>query len=323
MVSKTIEYEDAPSGQIKLYNYKEPLMRVEEGYGFLGVLALDPVKDLIQCHTCGEWHKSLQNHLRYKHQTNVASYKREYGLLSSTALINEEMRAIFSAHGENNLEVYRKNFQENSHKHSEETKAKIKETLKQNRMENRNLKGTCPEQLIDRLQKLAFDLGRTPKQIEVPFEETLVKVYGTFKNALEIAGLPYRKPGVNVKTHKYNLQQCVDGVRKFVDKNGKYPRYVDFKKTKEVTMWKSIIRYGKAKIFSEAIIAKKYIHIPNNHRIKYDKNSLTKILLDFKEHNGREPMTTDIKRKLLPRYGTFKKHFGGWLQAKEEVFGVK
>lgn len=42
-MKKTIEFEDAPSGQIMLYNYKEPFMEfydkaTGEGYGYEGVL---------------------------------------------------------------------------------------------------------------------------------------------------------------------------------------------------------------------------------------------------------------------------------------------
>lgn len=54
-----LEYEEAPSGFVTLYNYKEPFMKFKEGYGFQGVLLFDGTSDKIQCHFCGNWYDAL------------------------------------------------------------------------------------------------------------------------------------------------------------------------------------------------------------------------------------------------------------------------
>lgn len=39
--TKEVEYEEAPSGYVKLYNYKEPFMKFNGGHGYQGVLLVD------------------------------------------------------------------------------------------------------------------------------------------------------------------------------------------------------------------------------------------------------------------------------------------
>lgn len=64
---KELEYPEAPSGFVTLYNYKEPFMPftdpdTREGFGYGGVLVFDGVSDKVQCHLCGEWYHALGNH---------------------------------------------------------------------------------------------------------------------------------------------------------------------------------------------------------------------------------------------------------------------
>ena len=147
-----LEYDEAPSGYIMLYNYKEPLMQFDGGYGFTGVLAHDPKRDLIQCHLCGNWFERLSNHLMKEHNMRCNQYKDYVGLNQKTALINESLRKKLIEHGQKNI-VGQKNFKKNTYKRSEETKKKISITRAKNVAEMQNINGTCPMQLIDRLKK--------------------------------------------------------------------------------------------------------------------------------------------------------------------------
>lgn len=96
---KEIEYEEAPSGNVTFYNYKEPLMKFEQGHGFIGALVFDTESDKIQCHLCGEWFGHLPSHLAKEHNMRSAAYKDLVGLNQTTALINESMRAKMIASG--------------------------------------------------------------------------------------------------------------------------------------------------------------------------------------------------------------------------------
>src|SRR3990167_11305295 len=96
---KEIEYEEAPSGFIKLYKYKEPFMKFQEGFGFEGVLAMDGNGDKIQCHLCGNWYEVLGNHLHREHNMKASDYKRLVGLRQNTALISEKVREKMVTNG--------------------------------------------------------------------------------------------------------------------------------------------------------------------------------------------------------------------------------
>lgn len=193
---KTIHYAEAPSGMVTFYNYKEPFMEYEPGYGFTGVLLMDAETGDVQCHLCGAWMEALNNaHLRTKHGITAAEYKTEVGLGQNTALISEKYRDKLVRNGTDRFKNIRK-----GKKKTKEEIEKIRAGLKryQETMEAKNNQATCPAQLIDRLKKLAVAVGRTPTVDECKFFPTLLKVFGTWKEALERAGLTHRKNGQNV-----------------------------------------------------------------------------------------------------------------------------
>ncbi len=133
MIANNIEYEEAPSGHVTFYNYKEPLMKFEGGYGFVGALVFDGYSDKIQCHFCGNWFDALGNHLAREHSMDVEYYKKQVGLNTSTALINEKTRAKLIANG---MKKRIKNLvNRKGKKVSAATRAKISATLKENRDE--------------------------------------------------------------------------------------------------------------------------------------------------------------------------------------------
>src|SRR6185436_14180348 len=143
---KEMEFEEAPSGFVKLYNYKEPFMKFDRGFGYEGVLLFDGKTDKIQCHFCGQWFSQLGHHLHKEHNMLASEYKDEVGLLQTTALIGEELRAKLI---QKNLGKRLKNLRPGKKKTRAE-KEKIRKTLKANalRRETQNRFGTSPLQLI-------------------------------------------------------------------------------------------------------------------------------------------------------------------------------
>lgn len=149
-MTKTVkEYEEAPSGSVYFYNYKEPLMKFEEGFGFEGALLHDDKSDQIQCHFCGGWFDILGHHLHKEHNMMAEDYKKKVGLNKSTALISERHRALLIRNG---LKKNYKNLR-SPKVVSKETRAKISATLREHRVEQKNITNTCPEQLLERLVK--------------------------------------------------------------------------------------------------------------------------------------------------------------------------
>lgn len=220
-----MEYEDAPSGFVNLYNYKEPFMKFESefgGFGYQGVLLFDGKTQKIQCHFCGEWLNYLPHHIKKEHNIKAAEYKKIVGLNKTSALISEKHRELLVEKGLkrfNNLRPGRKK--------TDDEKQKISASRKENQRESQNKSGTCPAQLIDRLRKLSETLGHPPTRREVPFIETLKLVYGSFNNAMRIAQLPTRKPGGKVL---YDEQTLLTILASFVTEYGREPSGSDFRR---------------------------------------------------------------------------------------------
>lgn len=316
-----IEYEEAPSGNVMFYNYKEPLMKFEghngiEGYGFQGALIFDGSTEQIQCHLCGQWFDSLGHHLNKEHAMTAGKYKEIVGLNKNTALINEKTRAKFIASG---LEKRKKNLQnQKGMVRSLATRRKISATLKQNRNEQKNLRNTCPEQLLERFVRLVEKKGFVPgtKDKDFGFYDTLMKTYGSMKRVCEITGYPYRTPGKNIdaKYQKYPETLCVGKVRDFYDSNGKIPTRRDL----EVGVWNKILRLGKKKIFHQAM--KLDGRYRKEIRRRYTKDELLEFLRSFERINGRRPSYSDCKRGLLPHLSRYSYNFGSWKNALKQAF---
>ncbi len=239
-VKHEIEYEEAPSGNVTFYNYKVPLMKYTKGFGFIGALVFDTETDQVQCHICGGWFISLPRHINFIHHITAKEYKEEVGLLKTTALIGERLRAKLIASGLDkrlqNLrqnQAWRKNF-----KMKEVTKEKIRKTLRKNvaLAEHQNLRGVCPEQLIDRLQTLYKEKGNTFHSKHIPMEQALINVFGSVREACRIAGVPLRKPGQTARAErvqefrKFNDEQLLDFLKRFKEKNGRKPSLSDSKR---------------------------------------------------------------------------------------------
>lgn len=311
---KDMEYEDAPSGYVNLYNYKEPFMNFESGFGYQGVLLFDGASDKVQCHFCGKWFLHLSGHIGL-HGLRVAEYKQEVGLSQTTALIGEKVRAKLIANG---LEQRKKNLIVPKTV-SEETKKKISESLKKNVVEIQNKRGTCPLQLLDRLRKKYAELGRMPMESEIQGYRTIEKVYGSMKNACEAAGILYRKPGETIM-HTYTKEDAKEWIRAFVEVNERLPKLKDAKNQKKTSLFANIRsnKYGNFKeLVNEAITEDgKYRKL---NFFKYGKEELLKFLREFEKINGRKPAISDCKRGLLPSASRYYYHFGNWKNALANI----
>lgn len=242
---------EAPSGEVYFYNYKEPLMKFEGGYGFVGALIYDAKSDQIQCHYCGEWFDILQHHLKKEHNMSVPQYKEKVGLNKKTALISENFRAILIRSG---LKTRIKNLRRNTH-HTKASRLKISNSLKLNMMEKRNGTNTCPEQLLERLVKRYNELGRTPlvhsRSGELTFRDSLIKVFGSMKKACKLAGIPYRKTSqnrdqVDFSAH-YDNAALLDFLRMFEKNNKRKPSQSDARRGLIPSASRYVRRFGSWK----------------------------------------------------------------------------
>lgn len=255
----TMPYEDAPSGHVSYYNYKEPFMLYEGGHGFQGVLLHDPVADKVQCHECGVWLDALAGHIHKEHKEDVATYKSKAGLSPNAALVNERIRALMSASASERMDGH-PGLQKAGVPQTPELIATRAEAMRQYgaSIEHKNKKGTCPAQLIDRLQKLAKEKGRTPSIDECTFSATIKRNFGSWREGIVCAGLEPRLPGGNAEFHR-----------------------------------------------------------------PFDREYLLNELRLFKDVNGREATSSDMRRGLISRFAAFQREFGSFVNARKEAYGER
>ncbi len=313
-VAHNVEYDEAPSGHVTFYNYKEPLMKFSDGHGYVGALLFDGYSGKVQCHLCGEWFEALSgNHLAREHSMDAEQYKKVVGLNKGSALVSEKYRASLIARG---LESRKKNLvNQTGRKRSAATRARISETLKENRDEQKNIRGTCPEQLIDRLVALYRKHNRTPTTKEITFIEALEATYGSLKEACMVAGIPYRNPGETLRTTKYTPDYCINFTRDFYDKEGKLPLAKDMPEILR-QKYKS---YGIAKI-QRLALSMDGRYRRTEKRFRYTKDDLINFLRAFDKINGRKPSHSDCKRGILPHQSRYVHNFGSWKNALSVAF---
>lgn len=319
-----MEYEEAPSGFVTMYNYKEPFMAFEapswnsdKGHGFTGVLLHDRNTDTIQCHLCGKWFESLQAHTKKEHGVKPNDYKQLTGLAKRTVLLNEAQRKVLI---ENGIK-YSGNLRPGG-KHTEEQKEKIRASLikRGGTMEKKNEEGTCPAQLISRLKKLYEQLGRTPTDSEVTFHQTLRKVYGTMEEACRIAEIPYRPSGKTIHTReKYTKVFCIKFLKDHYEKNHKFPSAIWFKENNESGLYRATNRHGVKFLYKEAL-RDAGVFRTTDLRVHYSPEELIEFLRRFKEINNRNPSISDCRRKLLPSAGRYYHYFKSWGEALKTAF---
>lgn len=310
---KEIEYPDAPSGFVMLYNYKEPFMPFKTddggGFGYQGVLLFDGEEDKVQCHFCGVWLHALGNHIQKEHSMNASDYKKIVGLAQSTALISETLRAKLIANGQERFKNIRPR-----QKKTEEEKKKISETMKAigDLREYQNLRNTCPAQLLDRLKRKAQELGRCPTNREISCIGTLSKVFGSFREACLIAGLTPLKqyenrPGYGRYKNSRQKEFFLPVVQEYWIKNGKFPRMKDFSKNE----WRSYVRVREE--IKKTILGQDYIpeEVKKGAIRIYTDEELMQEIRNFIKVNSRNPSWSDFKRNLLPEYGQYRRRFGG------------
>ncbi len=250
-------------------------------------------------------------------------YKKIVGLNKKTALINEGYRDKLIANGLARRIAHLTPFGKKKRVVSQATREKIRQSRKENRDETKNVTNTCPEQLIHRLVELYKKKGRTPMQREIGFRDALLMTYGSMKEACNVAGIPYRPPGVNTdysQRTKYTEDFCINYVRDFFDANGRLPRYQDMKKIGKGAVWEKMVRkYNKKKIFRLALAMDGRYR--KSSRVRYTKEELLHFLRTFEKIHGRLPSYSDCKRGLLPPLGRYSYNFGSWKNALVQAFG--
>lgn len=212
------------------YGYKPPFRKLKDGFGYEGVLMYSKSEGKVQCHFCGRLFRALNNgHLKNVHGLTAAEYKEKVGLKPNTALCGEETREKLLKHGHNpnHMEELRK-----AQEKRRERKAKGLPDLQSGfkmRLEKKNERGTCPDQLLDRIRDAVKRIGRVPtmeefvRMNEGKFYGSIRNTYGTWTNAVSKLGL---------ETHhkEYTREQLVNALREFHKLHKRTPKWSDMER---------------------------------------------------------------------------------------------
>lgn len=218
---------------IPLNIYKPPFNKIPEGegFGFEGVILKTPDGSKIQCHICGELFELLCIHIR-QHGMNVTEYRQKFQLARLTKLISpmrseERSKAYISRYSDEEMKAMRE-------KGQKAAKGKMNGKGVPLSLETKNKRGSCPDQIIEKIKQLALELGHTPTQLEFNRQEYgerflhLIKdTFGTYRNALKVAELTPKIRDAYTKP-KRSVEELQSYVTCFYEKEGRVPRFSDF-----------------------------------------------------------------------------------------------
>lgn len=228
--------------------YKLPLKKVEEGFGYHGAISLSKDGKGIQCHICGEIKENLALHLR-KHEITTREYREKFGLSLNTRLVSESFR---EASIKRMLELRERLEAEGSldkitrlcnEKRIESMKKKIKDgTWKKHPMlksEDLNLRGICPDQLLELIKDAQKHYTYTPSYAEfMAFHQTnrfatpIRRTFGSWVKAVEKAGFTPKVRGYSVEGGKikYEEEELIEILAEFHKENKRMPTLSDHKR---------------------------------------------------------------------------------------------
>lgn len=234
--------EFAPTGEkLIFYNYKEPLKKVEGGYGYMGAILTTPDGAAIQCHICGKLYKSLSMHIFNNHEITVREYKEKYGLAYRTSLVSEQERTRMK---EMTLEWLKNMSQTQKDAFKKRQSEGYKEYLKQKldrkqpklTLESKNRRGTCPDQLLAKLNEVAKSIGHSPSKREFidywqsqKYVHIIYATFGSWDKAKQMAGLS-KSSSENmsgVKKIRHERDELLEYLNIFYKENGKVPTETD------------------------------------------------------------------------------------------------
>lgn len=181
--------------------YKEPLKKVEQGYGYQGTLAQNEKGDKVQCHICGELFYNLGAHIQ-SHGMKTRDYRILYGLGLRTPLCSDKASADYKARALKMWSSLSDDEQKKKIEHMREVAKKAIHKRYELSTEELNRKGICPDQLLQKIKDCAESLQKTPTVLELQeFYQTkryivpIIRTFGSYKKACEYAGLTPNKTG--------------------------------------------------------------------------------------------------------------------------------
>ena len=287
---KVYEVPIPQTGEIGFYrDYKEPLVPLDRGFGYEGVLLFNQAMDKTQCHFCGGWYQSVGGHIK-EHGLTANQYKDEYGLFRSTALINEQTRLKRS--GVMTLRWRQGKIAVPDHRIGSRA-ARLVTLNRKAPMERKNKAGTCNMQLLSWIQNHPnVSVDKAPGRIEAAVR----RAFGNWNNARAMLGL-------KLKTYDrstFDKVLALTAVRNFYQINQRAPVGSDAKRGllpytymryyRQFGTWSNVLREAGVPINTQALWVPRYSKGKSAHK---------EFFKEWKEHYlAGEPSTS-----IASRYG--------------------
>lgn len=166
-------YAEAESGFINISKWEPPFAPVDNGHGFIGVIAEDDETGSLQCHICGKWFPQLSTHIVGGHKMkNCDEYRTKFGLFQGTALKSKKLR-LFQSGVIRKLQRAGKmaignNLGSSPFKRGEANKYAANRKGWKKPVEGANRYGRCDLQIMSKIMDLSKELGgKTPSLVEI------------------------------------------------------------------------------------------------------------------------------------------------------------
>lgn len=213
------------------YGYKPPFRKFKGGFGYEGVLMYSKTDKKVQCHLCGGLFRMLNNgHLGKVHGITARQYKEKVGLSQQTALCGEETREklLKRGHNPNHMEELKK-ANEMRRKRREEGFPDRQSGFKLS-LEKKNARGTCPDQLLDRIRDAIKKNGGKVPTMEQFVKMNEGKYYGSIRNTFGTWTEAVTKLGLQTNAKRYTTEELIAAMQNFYKVHKRTPKWSDMER---------------------------------------------------------------------------------------------
>lgn len=291
---------------------------VKSGYSTHGAIAYRPDDDTLQCHECGGWYQALATHIAKGHRMSTRDYRTKHGLRLGTSLCGRQLQdfhrtTIARPDGPRAID--------------RERLARMRAVARKSKPstvnhEQRNERGACRAQLIERLKRAHRELGHTPTHREMAERGIhLSSVLDLFNVATptELIARIGLIPNPRGFQSEYTSEYLLDALRDFYVARNRVPKTKEFDcgPLPSRSVYKS--RFGSlAKAYAAAglaLAAKKPKEVRQRLTASHTRDSLVRAVREFLDANGRLPKHGEFGKGRLPHRQVFRHHFGTLLDA--------
>lgn len=222
---------------LTIKHYKEPLLPIpkNKGYGYYGALLITLDGDKVQCHICGETYRQLSLHIYQTHKMKVAEYREKFQLSYTTALVSETLRqemkertlAYLRTLTKAQIAAFRAKALANQRHNPKRFKI---------RLETKNRRGTCPDQLLYKIREVTEKIGHTPSLAEFihetdgqRYKHLIFTTFGSWLRALKLAKLTPKERSEGLKK-RYSNEELLEHLALYAQEHGKLPTATDSKR---------------------------------------------------------------------------------------------